>query len=282
MRYIDRKEVNGKTMIIVDTEGMAIEDIVENMQINGWSFPRITVAYDTNTGGRKKQDVPATRVREIRDRYHFDSWMFEAVRNKMGANQSITVQINNTKNKVAIIKSTGRAYNDFLNEIGPAAVQDDFNDLLFQDSQQYSKSQDQFTDYNQYDDNGSAEAVVSSLYNDNYQDASNLTDMQRQTRRAAGRYEEQKQVEELPKKSHIFMILLSILMLIPPATLFGLFSLIDVIKGKKCRTTEPEEYKRRIKEARGFLIAAVLVDIIVFAVLVFLNKSFFLGLIGLG
>lgn len=108
MKLMGKKQREGKSVVVFDSQGATIVDIVRYLVQNGWQFNKLTVAVPKN-GQVVTKDVPANKVAPLQAKYNFDRWSFIASK----AEQAIAGQIDNGKETVIITQSKNNAINFF-------------------------------------------------------------------------------------------------------------------------------------------------------------------------
>lgn len=240
-----KKQANGRSVAIFDTEGQDIGGVVKMMTDAGWRFNKLQVTYNANDGTKKHKNVPAARAAEIYARYGFTKWSFEAA----NGTSSVTGSMDCDKYAIAITGSRGGGY-QMLDGMRPA--QDPYRQ---QPTQAYYPQQQQQV-YQQ--------PVQQQPYNSPYAtQAEQMREADRlQAREAERAAEAVSTAGEKQSKHGIYIFFAIIEMLFIAPIVFALFAISDTLKGRKALEYDVKAANKHFKEARNLLIGGAIAAIV--------------------
>lgn len=306
MRYKSKKQRNGRTVVVFDSEGQNIASILDALSDKGWVFDKIKVTYKTKTGDKKSKEIPESKVSAVLDRYGFSRWSFDAHNGRAVLGCSID---NDTS---TLIVTTARNHAlDAIRSLPPledASDDDDvFDDLDDEDDTEQKAPRrgnhnrrehnrdDYYDDYgdddydNEYDDYDNR----ASQYNDRQYDRyDERYDYRRpETARAireTGRAHDASAIQSASMKKHTSYFFIAILELLFGFVLapigFVIGALTDTVKARKLARTDPMEAEKRFKEARNLLIFGAIAAALMFTVVVWRYGAYIMpavkGIIG--
>ena len=252
-----KKQANGRSVVIFDTEGLDIGGFVDMMTANGWQFTKLQVTYMANDNTKKRKPVPPNRVSEIYRKYGFNKWSFEAVCGQA----SVTGTMDCNRNAIAITSSKGGGYKmlDGMSEVGyaynPQAVQQQ------QRKQQNARSaaQDPYSAANRY------QGTAIPQYDPREDEK---LEAERVQARNAARYDQAAAESGKKKSKHTAYIVIAVIeMLFIAPIVFALFAISDTLKGRKALEYDMKEAKGHFKEARNLLIGGAIAAVAFGAIL---------------
>lgn len=245
-----KKQANGRSVAIFDTEGQDIGGVVEMMTRAGWRFNKLQVTYTANDGTKKHKNVPAARAAEIYARYGFTKWSFEAV----NGSASVTGTMDCSKYAIAITGSRGGGY-QMLDGMRPA-----HDPRLQQQTQAYYPQQQQAAYQQPYQQ----QAVQQQPYGTPYTtQAEQMREADRLQAREAERAADAATTTNEKQSKHgayIFFAIIEMLFIAP--IVFALFAISDTLKGRKALEYDTKEANKHFKEARNLLIGGAIAAIV--------------------
>lgn len=262
----NKKQVNGKNIIFVDSGNANIDEVISAMQQDGWSIDLLRATYVTKTGEKKNKDIPPDKIVSVQRKYNLDNWTFKASK---GA-KIIGAQMSNKQHLIAIKQSKGRAWQDFCElPVGNKPVEPMPVPVPQPQAQSRPRPQRQRPTQQPLQQHGqfaqeriaAEDQAAAALYADDGDGIPEITPVQKQARRAAARKEDNARVAQVKAKKHTLLLVLSIIEIFSAGIVFAGFALKDVLTGRKLAVSDPGEAERMFKEAKLLLVFGLLATV---------------------
>lgn len=246
MHYISKKNIQGKQVVILENDGLPIQDAIDVLLDRGWSCDILRVSYSNDSGGRSTRDVPVDMAMRIQEQYHFVHWDFRF----SNGIKTIAGSSDERRGLVFVTSSKNHALRDILSLPTGNEYFNDTSDVTVQMPPV---------------DNGVQSAAPASKTSQFVKNDSDYQNSQSSMR-------ESPDVVRKASKRHSLYIILAILEIIfgcLAPSVFAIFAIDDTVKGRKlARQQNYMEANNRFKEARICLIGGLIAGIIMMGIIV--------------